>query len=269
MMLTILPRSKTRSGAAYHECGSGEPLILLHGVGLRAEVWQPQLDALSDRWRIYAVDLPGHGQSKPLSKSADLEDYVSWLEQFIRDLKLGPANIAGHSLGALIALGVTVSAPTLVRRVALLNAVHRRSRQASLDIADRARQISSGRINHEEPLKRWFTSLPKENAARKLTASLLSSVDPRGYATAYSAFARGDSIYADRLSEISCPALFLTGEDDPNSTPEMTRFMASCVVDSVCVVVAGHRHMLGLTAPVVVNEALVSWLERKRQDDTE
>ena len=67
-MLKTLPRSKTPSGAAYLERGEGdETLVLIHGVGMRIEAWQPQIDRLANDVRVVAVDLPGHGFSDALA----------------------------------------------------------------------------------------------------------------------------------------------------------------------------------------------------------
>ena len=57
-----LPR-RIHNGIAYLETGEGEPLLLIHGVGLNAEAWGPQIDALSDTHRVIALDMPGHGGS--------------------------------------------------------------------------------------------------------------------------------------------------------------------------------------------------------------
>ena len=73
----------------------------------------------------------------------------------------------------------------------------------------------------------------------------------------------GDATYADAWPRISCPALFLTGEDDPNSTAEMTIAMAKAAPHGVAKVIAGHRHMVNMTAPDAVNEALSQWLARE------
>ncbi|MBX3287294.1 MAG: alpha/beta fold hydrolase, partial [Actinobacteria bacterium] len=55
----------TPDGGSIHaiELGSGRPLVLLHGVTLRADVWAPQFHQLADRFRVVAVDLRGHGES--------------------------------------------------------------------------------------------------------------------------------------------------------------------------------------------------------------
>ena len=62
------------------------------------------------------------------------------------------------------------------------------------------------------------------------------------------------------------PALFLTAGDDPNSTPAMARAMAAAAPNGRAVVIEGHRHMVNLTAPQLVNAALADWLrtEAKR-----
>ena len=59
-------RSHTKSGTAYAEQGAGEPLVLVHGVGMRLEAWAPQMAALGRYHRVIAVDMPGHGESRSL-----------------------------------------------------------------------------------------------------------------------------------------------------------------------------------------------------------
>ncbi len=265
MMSTILQRSEVANGAACYVSGSGEPLLLIHGVGLRAEAWQPQIDRFKERYSVIAVDLPGHGQSAPIDENVTLPDYVDWAEQLIRHLGVGPLNVAGHSMGALIALGLAVKAPALVRRLALLNGVYKRDDRASCAVRTRAEQISRGNVDFEGPLQRWFGDQPTDKSARALTAKMLSSVDPKAYAVAYTAFAKGDRLYEGKIGQIQCPSLFLTGADDPNSSPLMSKQMASEATDGKCCIIEGHRHMVGLTAPDAVNTALTQWLGRKEQ----
>ena len=123
------------------EAGAGEPLLLIHGVGLRAEAWGPQMRLEA---HVFAVDLPGHGDSTPLPAGARLPDYVAWAAQVIEALGVGPMNVAGHSMGSLIAGGLAIERPDLVKRVALLNGVHRRTPEARAAVLARADQIAMG-----------------------------------------------------------------------------------------------------------------------------
>ncbi|QUS37197.1 alpha/beta fold hydrolase [Falsirhodobacter algicola] len=240
------------------EAGQGAPVLLIHGVGLRAEVWAPQIAALSQTHRVIAVDMPGHGESDPLPAGARLPDYVAWGARVIDALDAGPIAVAGHSMGSLIAAGLAVEHPALVERVALISGVHRRGDAARAAVIARAHDIAAGRGSVEAPLARWFSA--GEEALRDKVAGWLSSVSPEGYAAAYRAFAEGDGVYADRLSQIACPALVLTGAGDANSTAEMTRTMAAMMPQGRAVVIEGHRHMVGLTAPDAVNAAFLEFL---------
>ncbi len=238
--------------------GMGEPLVLIHGVGMNARAWGPQMAALSAGYRVIAVDMPGHGGSDPLPHGAGLRDYVAWAARVIGALGLGPVNVAGHSMGALIATGLAVEYPQMVRRVAVLNGVHRRTPQARAAVEARADEIARGGYDIEAPLARWFGA--GDGAVRDTVAGWLREVSPAGYAAAYAAFARGDDVYAGDWPRITCPALVLTGDGDANSTPEMTRTMAASAPQGRAVVIGGHRHMVNLTAPEAVTRALQDWL---------
>lgn len=262
-MLQTLQRSKTPSGAAYLDSGRGdETVVLIHGVGMRIEAWAPQIERLAEDFRVVAVDLPGHGVSAPLGQPPLLQNFVSWFETLLDELDLGPVNVAGHSMGALIATGIVATAPEKVKRVALLNGVHRRSAEARAAVEARADEIVTGSFDREAPLARWFSDAETKTAAYALVHELLATVDAEGYAAAYRAFATGDAVYSDGWSAVRCPALFLTGDGDLNSTPDMARDMAAAAPRGRAVVISGHRHMVNLTAPDHVNDVLRQWLNQ-------
>ncbi|WP_426127565.1 alpha/beta fold hydrolase [Pararhizobium sp. PWRC1-1] len=258
-------RSHTRNGAAYLEQGSGKPLVLIHGVGMRLEAWAPQMSVLSRSHRVIAVDMPGHGESRALSEGSRLDAFVDWLGFFLDDLKLEYANVAGHSMGALIAGGAAATFGNRVSRVALLNAVYRRDPAARAAVMDRARKIQDGEVDIDGPLLRWFGADAQGSETYRLTHRWLSCVDRAAYATAYAAFAGGDDTYADGWQKVRCPALFLTGADDPNSTPAMAHAMAQATPHGYAVLIAGHRHMVNLTAPEEVNTILANWLAKPEE----
>jgi len=262
MTLTTLPLSRTGGTVALREAGVGEPLILVHGVGMQSAAWAPQIEALSRTHRVIAVDLPGHGCSSPLPANSGLPAFVAWLNDVTTTLALKPVNLAGHSMGALIAGGFASTYPDATKRVALLNGVFRRDASARAAVEARAAEIQAGAMDLKTPLDRWFGDTATDRAARTKVAGWLSGVERSGYGTAYAAFAAGDRTYADQMGDIRCPFLAITGEDDPNSTPAMSRAMAQAACQGEAVVVSGHRHMVNLTAPDVVTEHLKAWLAR-------
>ena len=257
------PRSSTSRGAAYFEAGEGEPVVLIHGVGLRLEAWSPQIEPLAATHRVIAVDLPGHGSSAPIGHGSDLPAFVEWFVAVLDDLGLDSVNVAGHSMGALIAGGCAVTVPERVRRVALLSAVHRRDHAASTAVRARAAEIAAGNFDPNAPLVRWFGNDGEASEPYRLVKAWLAAVDIEAYATAYASFANGDNVYADRWPGVACPALLLTGELDPNSTRQMSLDLAAASRRGEACIVAGHRHMVNMTAPDEVTAALRHWLTRK------
>lgn len=272
MTSTILQLSEPFGQVSYLEAGQAHagkhvPVVLIHGVGMQSAAWAPQIKALSNAHHVIALDMPGHGGSDPIPANSDLPVFLEWLRAVLDALALQRASLAGHSMGALIAGGFAASHPERVTRVALLNGVFCRDVTARESVILRAEQIRAGSFDLETPLQRWFGNSPAEQAARENVAGWLSEVDIDGYATAYGAFARGDALYADRFGKITCPLLALTGKDDPNSTPEMSRAMASAAPNGHAVIIKNHRHMVNLTAPDDVNKALVDWLNVPTEQD--
>ncbi len=253
-------RKHTARGTAYHEMGEGEPLVLIHGVGMRLEAWLPQITGFSQTHRVIALDMPGHGESAALPTGSKLEAFVAWFGGFLDELALSEVSVAGHSMGALVAGGAAATFGERIKRVAYLNGVYRRDPEAKAAVLARAAAISLVGVDKEGPLLRWFGDDAQSAVARELTRNWLSLVDPQGYATAYAAFAGGDETYAERWPDVGAPALFLTGSDDPNSTPLMAEQMAAAAPKGWVRIVEGHRHMVNLTAPDIVNELLAEWL---------
>jgi pimeloyl-ACP methyl ester carboxylesterase len=260
MTLTTLLLSETNLKVSFRAKGAGDPVVLIHGVGMQSAAWTPQLDHFADQYHVIALDMPGHGGSDPLPISSKLPDYVAWCQAVIEALGFGPVNIAGHSMGALIAGGIAASHPDLIRRAALLNGVFLRDEAARTAVQARAADIRNGKIDLETPLARWFDVHQTE--ARAQVAGWLGAVDQTGYATAYTAFAEGDATYAAQFPQIACPFLAMTGDGDPNSTPAMSEAMATAVQNGQHVTIAGHRHMINLTAIGDVNAHLSQWLNR-------
>ena len=257
------PRSSTLHGVAYVVAGEGEPVVLVHGVGLRLEAWAPQIESLAATHRVIAVDLPGHGASSPIGQGSGLGAFVEWFTTTLDDLSLDSVNVAGHSMGALIAGACAVTAPERVRRVAMLSPVHRRDRAAASAVRARAAEIAAGKLDPVAPLSRWFGDECVASEACLLVKDWLTAVDVGAYATAYGAFAEGDDLYADRWPGVTCPALLLTGDLDPNSTPQMSRDLAAAAPHAEACIIADHRHMVNMTAPDEVTTALQHWLTRK------
>ena len=83
---------------AYITRGCGKPVVLIHGVGMNADFWTPQLECLSQHWRAIAIDILGHGESAPPPQHATFADYREQTNNVLDSLQLWDATLVGHSL---------------------------------------------------------------------------------------------------------------------------------------------------------------------------
>lgn len=260
-LIKFRERKMSPHGTAYCDVGEGEVLVLIHGVGMRLEAWAPQIEAFSLTHRVIAVDMPGHGKSSYIDENARLPDFVQWFGRFLADLSLQNISVAGHSMGALIAEGAAAELSDRVRRVALLNGVYKRDAASRSAVVKRAREIEKGKVDIVSPIERWFGDDPANAPIVGVVRNWLAGVDIRGYRTAYRAFSEGDDVYADYWPSVTMPSLFITGSDDPNSTPQMSIDMAAAAQNGTAVIIEGHRHMVNLTAFEKVNQIMKKWLD--------
>jgi pimeloyl-ACP methyl ester carboxylesterase len=98
---------------------NGPPLVLLHGLGRRWQVFLPLIPALSLRWQIFAPDFRGHGKSGRAVRGYHGTEYAGDIARFLRERVPLPAVIFGHSLGGMIAMWVAAHHPELVRALIL------------------------------------------------------------------------------------------------------------------------------------------------------
>lgn len=248
----------TDSGTAWSRFGSGQSVVLLHGVGMNKNVWAPQVNDLGEDFDVLVFDMWGHGESVLPNQKLKLEDYTEQLTVLLDELEIETAHIVGHSMGALIAIDYALAQSC--QSVSALNAVFMRTPEQSTAVRNRSAELSAGgvSVNLEETLQRWFGA-PSERehvGAANLARELLLAVNPQGYAAAYEVFASSDAVHANRLGELKVPSLFFTADGDPNSTPAMSKAMANLAPNASAKVLAGHRHMMTLTAPELVSESL-------------
>lgn len=255
------PRSEASGALAWWCEGTGDPVVLVHGVGLRAEAWAAQVEGLAGAYSLYALDLPGHGDSPAPAQAPALGDITDRVAAAVAGIGSAVC-MAGHSLGALVSLDLAVRYPALCRGVAALSPVFRRSPEAAEAVRWRAASMREDRPADPEPtLRRWYGD-SRHCAEAEACRQWLVDTDPAAYQAAYAVFARADGPASADLAGIRCPCLFMTGAADPNSTSRMSREMAGITPNGRVQIVEGAAHMLPMTHAAQVNAELSAFFAR-------
>jgi 2-hydroxymuconate-semialdehyde hydrolase len=249
----------------------GDPLVLIHGLGGAAVNWAFLAPELARTRRVLAVDLPGHGGSEPLPAAPSLAPYADHVAAVAEAEGLLPADVAGHSLGGLVALRLALRRPEAVKRLVLAAAAGiSSSTRAAERVLALVGWIQPGRrispywrlVAKSESLKRavfahWFASDPTGLDERAVEA-ILSEVNLHTDTdSAWRALTRDDP--RAELELVRAPCLVLWGADD-NQLPLADAFDYARRLRAPLRVIADCGHLLIVERPEACLEAIEDFL---------
>jgi pimeloyl-ACP methyl ester carboxylesterase len=210
----------------YHVGGSGEPLLLLHGLAGSTGNWVELVPDLVGRYRVISIDLPGHARSAPLGRGATVADFAATVAAVLDAEGVQQAVVTGHSFGGLVALRLARSRPELVRALLLVSpaGIATTSRLAQVIVLTAAtvrpgRAVSRFRHRWAERawyrralFRPWFVSDADALSTRATHGLLVAQSLHADTKIASRAMLSDDP--RDQLAEISCPTVVLWGARD-------------------------------------------------------
>jgi len=235
----------------YRVEGSGDWLVLIHGVGGRLEQWDQFVSLLNGNYRTLRFDQRGMGESsKPLGPY-NIDDFVRDAHALIEALGIRRCAMAGCSLGALVVQGYALAHPEKLEKLVILAGIAGRTDEEKRLVQERLNIVVGGipGQHFENSVARWFTDEFREQRPDVISAYAASNRknDPKAYAAAYGVLANTD--FADRLHEIKVPTLIIAGEHDKGSNPRMAQFMHEKIADSQLSILPKLRHALLIEGP--------------------
>lgn len=251
---------------AYEERGSGLPLLLIHGFPLNKEMWQPQLAALSDRARILAPDLRGHGESQAVPGPYSMEQLAGDCHALLEATGTsGRVVVAGLSMGGYVTLAFYRKYP---HRVAGLVLAATRAGEDSPE-GKTNRDKAAEKARAQGPAAVAADLLPKMLAPNTYATNpaLVSNVQVIMEKTALEGMvgalmgmkARPDSTAL--LPHIEVPTLILHGADDQLFPATEAGDMQAAMPNARLVLLQDAGHLLNLEQAVLFNQAMRELLE--------
>ena len=240
----------------------GEPLVCIHGVGSYLEAWSGVVERLKDRFTILTFDLRGHGRSSRIKGRYEIDDFVAETLALADKAGFSTFNLAGFSLGGLIAQRLALTHLPTLRRLVLLSTVAGRTPEERERVLARLDALQAGTPadHHNASLSRWLTEAFQEQNPDVIARLRERDAenDPDCYAAAYRVLAETD--FGGFLDQIRCPTLIATGEDDLGSNPRMARYMHERIPGSRLAILPGLRHSILIEAPDVVADAMAAFV---------
>lgn len=236
------------------ELGTGtDPIVYIHGLGGTTEFYCPLIDAanLHTSHRHILYDLEGHGLTPTKASSpVTMDSLVSDLSSILTHppLNLPPTTLVAHSLGALVALNLTLQHPSLVKRLILLgpgpSPLPPAAATATLNRAASVRQtglLASGVANSVANAATSSKTKSANPAALAAVRASLLSQHPEGYPKGCVALA-GTARTRLEIEKVAAPTLIVAGDEDRVSSTDWATEMEGRMRDARVVVLGGVGH---------------------------
>jgi 3-oxoadipate enol-lactonase len=191
-------------------------LVLSNSLGTDLTLWEPQLPALTRRFRVIRYDTRGHGRSPVPDGELTIADLGADLLGLLDHLGVGRASIAGVSLGGMTALWAASEAPERVERLALCCTSARLGPPAMWQERIATVRADGPSALADATMKRWFTPAADPAVVARFRA-MLSGIPADGYAAGCAAIR--DMDLRDRLARIAAPTLVIGATEDTSTPP--------------------------------------------------
>jgi 3-oxoadipate enol-lactonase len=203
-------------------------------------MWEPQVPALAERFRVVRYDTRGHGGSPVPDGELSIAALAADLLGLLDHLGVARASLAGVSLGGMTAMWAAAEAPGRVERLVLCctSALFGPPEMWQERIAT-VRAGGTAALA-EATLQRWFSPHADLALVARFDA-MFRAIPAEGYAACCAAIRDMDQ--RDRLGRIAAPALVIAGSDDPATPPEHADVIAAGIPGARRATVDGARHL--------------------------
>jgi 3-oxoadipate enol-lactonase len=246
--------------------GSGDDVLLIHGLGGTSNVWMPLMPALM-RHRTVRPDLPGSGRSARVEGPLTIERYVEAMLKVCAALRVERAHVVAHSMGTIVAFHLAAMAPQLVRSLALFGPLLAPPDVARPGLKARGEKArSEGEVGLQsiaDATVQAATSNETRTRQPTTVAMVRESVMrqcPDGYARSCDALAGAQA--ADP-NLITCPTLMVTGDEDAIAPPQAVRLIGERITGARVEILPRCGHWTTIEKPGECNDALRRFYARR------
>jgi len=233
----------------FTERGSGPPLLLVHGLMVTGEMFEPVVERFATARRVIIPDLRGHGRSRRLPPPYTARQLAADLARVLDHLGIESAAVLGYSQGGAIAQQLALDSPRQCNRLVL-------GCTYAFNMATPREQVEGHllpllvRLLGTQRFARFSVSVGAkelDTERAEWLVSLMAHQDRKLMVSAWEETMAFDS--RQRLAEIACPTLIIAGSDDQAVPMHHARMLHDGIRGSQLVVIAGARHTLIWTHP--------------------
>jgi 3-oxoadipate enol-lactonase len=235
-------------------------VVMMHSLGSSASMWTPQIDALSQRFRVVAIDTRGHGRSDAPAGPYTVDQLGRDVVAVADHAALDTFHAIGLSLGGQMAMWLAVHVPGRVRSIVLANTAAKLGNHDTWQTRIHAATTDGMPSIRDAVLDRWFAPgfaqrHPDWFAQAQAT---FDTTDPVGYAGCCAALR--DSDLSDVVSSIEVPTLVIGGDVDLATPPAQAMWLHEHIDGSELTIFDDAGHLSNLDRAAEFSDRLAQFL---------
>jgi 3-oxoadipate enol-lactonase len=238
-----------------------KPTVMLsNSLGSTSAIWDPQVPALEERYRVVRYDHRGHGESPVPPGPYTVADLGRDVLALLDSLGVDRASFCGLSLGGMVGMWLAAHAPERIDRLVVLCTSAKLPREPWLERARLVRAEGTEAVA-DVVVGRWFTpafAARRPELVAKMRA-MVAGTPAEGYASCCDAIAAMD--LRDDLRAVRAPTLILAAADDPAIPPEHSAAIAERIDDARFAILQDAAHLPTIEQGELVTEHILEHLE--------
>jgi len=245
----------------YYDRGQGDALLLFHAFPLHAGMWKPQLDGLSDRFRVLAPDARGFGKSRPTPDALTMDMLAADGHALLDSLEIKTAVVGGVSMGGYAAFAFWRRHAVHVRALVFADtrptADSEEGRGGRHAFAKKA--LEKGGEWVADQMSRKLQRLDPDPAVESILREMMTGANPKAVAAAQRGMAVRQEC-SDLLPSIDVPVLVIVGRQDSLVPVVRAKKMADALPNARLVELPEAGHVANLEQPAAFNDAVAKFM---------
>jgi 3-oxoadipate enol-lactonase len=239
-------------------------VTLSHSLATDLSMWEPQMKALTARYRVLRYDTRGHGGTDAPAGAYSLGQLADDARALLQALGIQRTHWIGLSMGGMIGQTLALASPGLFQSLVLADTSSRIPAEARPLWADRIKQAETQGMEPlvEPTIGRWFTAPFRESRKDVVdpVRAMIRNTKPQGYAGCCHAIAALD--LTDKLPAIKLPTLVVVGEEDQGTPVAASQAIQAKIAGSQLQILKSAAHLANMEQPEAFNAVLTSFLSR-------